>query len=922
MKKVFFALLLISGTAAAQEVSVGDFSGGMNTYNSPNKIPDKQASYIQNFFTDIEPLATETNGFVKKETTVLGGTNTVRGLWNFTDNTGTEWLIAFSSRSFYKSNATTGFVQFGPTAIADVFPRAAVNLGRIWFTDGSISVWSFDGASTSTISGAPSGTLISSWRNRIVISGIANSRSTIRFSADGDGTTWTLGGNPTDPFSIQLGGANDGFDTRCMWGSYNDYFIAGRKYDTYLMSGFDQSDVVLRKISSEIGCIDNNSMRAFDGSLVWLSARGVEEMQGTIIHRVSDPIRNLSDTIVKNNSTTRTVTLTTQGDFMPGTSSPLTYISYNALPGSVTLDTMTAISFPDTTESDFEAGTSTNISTTILPGSMILDITGEFPKYNKYFTNDDQTCGDALTGPYYQSMPIYGGGYYFTGATMRMFKQGAPGNAALRLMDATVSGDIGTNVLSSTTLTAASVPAAIGDVSTTLAAVYLTPGSTHWLQIYQPTGTPTTQLTWMAHSIGIGASIYGCGASGSIGDFRTYEFKGNGRIYASSGTHFGRTYDTGFTTGTWMWNWGNLNPTISTTTGTSITLETQTSADGINWDALQPGTPFSQILSTVREFIRYKATFQTTDTSTSPIFNDIAVPTSKFQRPFGQYTSPVVTIGSAITSWRPLLLSEVKTGGASIVYQFNASTSSSITSFNASSWTTVSNGIVPTNGTAPFAAFRSSFTVTSGTDTAALQDFSFIWQEGSFPAAASVVYDGRYYLSVTTTIAGTPTLDTLLVYQRNRTWTMVKGVSTSALSLWQDKMYFGNSVGNGLVYQYDVGNNYDGQPILSIIKTKSYDYGVAAHDKSFTDLFLQYDGSTAKSGSFSTTYDLDHSGSAYPLGSADISEGNGLQSVRMPFTLSNPVEGKELQYTLTKSGTGDRLKIMDFVTVFTVKDAR
>lgn len=930
MKRLLFIGLMLWGAsafAADQEQAVGDISGGMYSYFSPNKIPDKSASYIQNFFTDIEPLATESNGFIKKESAIMLGTTTVKGLWNFTDNTGIEWVVAFSSRNFYKSNSSVSFSTFGPVAIADVSPRAAINLGKIWFTDGSIPVWSFDGTSTATVAGAPQGTLITAWRNRLAISGIANSRSTIRFSADGDGTLWSLGGNPTDPFSVQLGGANDGYDTRCIWGSYADYFVAGRKYDTYLMSGFDQSDVILRKISSEVGCIDNNSMRPFDGSLMWMSARGQEEMRGTVIQRVSDPIRNLTDVVVKNSSNLRTVTLATQSDFTPGTSLPVGYISLTAAPGSVTLSTMNATISSDTTQADFQLGSSTNTELTLSTGSVLLGLTDQHPVQSQYSTSDDFTCSAPRTATYYQAQRFIvnaSSGFYLTDITMRLQKAGNSGSSPiLQIMDSTSLGDLGSNILSSATVSFASVGTSPGDVDVSVPRVFLTGGATYWAQLNQPFGDSSNQILWYGHSLGAGTiSSYGCGSSASVGSLVFYEYKLNGKQFVSSGTLISRTYDIAQTTTNWIWSWGNLGVTYSTTSPSNLVFQTQTSADGSNWEAVQTELVNQQIASSVQRFIRYKATFSTTDMSTSPVLNDITLPTSQFQRPSALYTSPVITVGSAITFWKPLSFSDVRTGGGSIAYQFNASTNSSIALFNSSSWTNVSNGIIPSNGVASFAAIRATFTVTAGTDTARMQNFSVSWQEGGYPALASVVYDGRYYLSVTTTIAGTPMLDTLLVYQRNRTWTMIKGVNASSLSLWQDKMYFGNSIGNGLVYQYDIGNNYDGQAITSIIKTKSYDYGIPSHDKSFRTLFLEYGGSTSKAGSFTTTYDIDHAGSAFTLGSADISEGNGLQSVRLPFTLNNPVEGKEIQYTLTKSGTGDRLKLMDFVTVFSVKDAR
>ena len=177
-------------------------------------------------------------------------------------------------------------------------------------------------------------------------------------------------------------------------------------------------------------------------------------------------------------------------------------------------------------------------------------------------------------------------------------------------------------------------------------------------------------------------------------------------------------------------------------------------------------------------------------------------------------------------------------------------------------------------------------------------------------------------MTMTTTTSGTPILDTILVYQRNRTFTILKGINAASFTRWRDNLYFGDSTGNtGYVYQYDVGNNDDGNNILSLITTKSYDLGFPYRDKDFRKMFIGYLGNFSYGGNYSLTYNIDRSINNSQLGSANMNDYNGQVAAKFPFPISNgPLQGREIQYHLTKYGTGDRLKLYEFRTFFNLKE--
>ena len=136
---LFFPVLLLAEknppTGVPQESAVLTFSKGMYSYMSANDIPTGASAYIQNFNTDIEDAAVERNGYIRRDNTSLGGGASVTGLWRFFDTSGNEWIISYSSRTYYKNIVGGTPTAFGPNPTVAQVPVAAVNIGKIWFVD-------------------------------------------------------------------------------------------------------------------------------------------------------------------------------------------------------------------------------------------------------------------------------------------------------------------------------------------------------------------------------------------------------------------------------------------------------------------------------------------------------------------------------------------------------------------------------------------------------------------------------------------------------------------------------------------------------------------------------------------------------------------------------------------------------------------
>lgn len=827
MKKFLFLLLLSSVSyAAEQEYVISDLSGGMNSYISANKIPQNTASYIQNFFTDVESLGVERNGYVTKDTTVLGGGLSVTGLWRLLDNTGQEWIISFSSRTFYKNIIGGIPASVGWTITSDNVPSCTVNLGKIWCVNGVDDLQWFDGTSTGAVTSAPKGRIASSWRSHIVIGNIPNELTTVYVSGNNDGTNWTLGSNATDPFTIYVGGANNGDYVRCMSpGLYLDTLVISQKYATWGLSGFTQADWQLRNISAEVGCIENGSMKEFDGSLMFLSARGLEEMKGTEIMLVSEPVRNYTDSLVKNSNNQRSNVQSSQVDWGAGSGTSAVYLDTETAPGSV------QFTFPDSFDvlrSTLTAG-SKKVWTDHIVGSAAGAVISANGTLN--ITHPGNAIGWAGVR---------------TIQPLVDFRQGTTYHFKINAMPSSPSSTSMRFILSSTATTSASFPS----------------------------GWTFHFYSSMTNNVGYMEPTAECGS-------------------VSPGfTRF--SVDIPFTTDIYL---------------DTATVQVSVNGSSVIYRAAHTSTCYGSKYA-------YLMTRKLTTGASTYIFDDFGVAPQTMT-----YTSQPLSVGSLISSWSNVTISDSKTNSGAITYLFG-STNTTAVPIN---YQTATSGYVPTVATDTYAGFQAIFTNYLTTGTAQLAAFTTVWNEGGVqPSPVSGIYDRRYWLSFTTNTSGTIYQDTILVYQRNKTFSVLKGINAASFTypLWRDKLYFGNSIGNGYVYEFDTGNNDDETEITSQIKTRSYDLGSSIREKDLRNAWVTYTGNTGFSGNFNLSYFLDRSTTSFNLGTTNMNDETGQIAADMPFPMSNALQGREFQYLLTKQGTGDRLKLHDIVTKFSVKEER
>lgn len=962
--KILMMLLVVlpavSFAAETQEFAITDLSGGLNTYTSPNQIPDNAAAVLENVFTDQEHAAVERNGYQKRDVAILGGTKAVSGLWEFVDSTGNNWIISYSSRTFYKNTVGQTPTAFGPTLTSANIPDCVAQLGKFWCTNASDSGWSFDGISTATVAGMPRGTLIEAWRTRLVVGNITGSQSTLRFSADGDGTSWTLGGNPTDPFSLQIGGANDGQNVNCLWGSYADNLVASKKRSTWYVSGFDQSDVEIRNVSSEIGCLQQGSLREFDGSMIFMSNRGLEEMQGYTIKPISEPIRDIVDPLVKNTGNTRSVTFTSDADWILGNSTPTNLqIGTSTISGSLSNKTTT---YAPTLTADWNSGTFDNtvyVDTETVSGKLQTTFPDLFDSFRDGTAGTKQVWTKWANGTVTSLFAASGGVMSLhasnasttNDAGMRTVGQTGMLNGSTIYFDIVDNSDsgssssmylVGNTGSSNNTFTARdsgtrfyvewekTVGCASGQVKFNQFNFNLNtiPGQSGCLT--PPVGVKvnlsSTEASLTVNTIS-GSSVIARGVPpfGATDLNQPYYLyfgnvlslgtdKGsridNFVVLPETFTWTSPLVDTNISSPTW-------NAFAASTAGATMSFTSTASGDGVSFDGPTVLTPGTIIGMTPRRYYRAAALFNNSLSTASVLsLSDLAMSAASS----GTYTSPAIFLSSSIASFGPVTITDTRGGSGSITYQIN---SSSYNVFNSTNWVNIISGGVPTIAVRNYVAYRPVFNVTSGTDSLSIQDIATSWNEGAAQPVVSWNYDRRYWLAYTTSTAGGATNDRILVYQRNRTWTLLSGINAASFATWRDGFYFGNSNNTGYVYNFDTGNDDDGTAITSRIFTKSYDLGQPIRRKDLKYMYLTFRGNTSNTGSFLINYNVNQSAGLdifnhdYTLGTVYMNEGTGTVLAKMPFPVYvlDPIQGREIQYKFQKTG-GERLKLYGFTTRF------
>ena len=935
------ALLLLPSLAFSQAEETAELKNlgqcGLTTRYASSQIGDTCLQEATNVYLDEDVGISRRKGFAKYNTTAITDSKSVRGAWPFRANDGTDYLVVLSSRNMFQSDGDGTFTAISPaiaggnlSATQDM--DCAQCLGRLWCVNGSDTMFSWDGTSTGTISGAPTCQAVDCFRNRVVLGNCSGTLSQLRMSGELDGTSYTIPSSPvsTSPAVISLGGVNDGNRLQCIMGTYQDVLVMGKTDSTWGLYGFDRRDFAVREISREVGCVDNRSSREKQGSLYWLSKRGIEKMTGPSITRVSDPIRDLVDTIIVAGGNSRSVTDTTQTDFEAGTlaaSGPGAAMSATITQNSVVSGTWSVTTSglgPDWIQTDIDTTTGvTGFISNFDNGSLSGNTVWTTRSGNVYVDGNFTLSASTVSGGSASaSLPSIAS----TGTWSFVLTSTVTGNALFRLYFMSSATDwlatnayrvtlepfVGRIILSSITVSGNAVSLAtyngaafndgsshyirISRASNGFMVVYLDGvqvltatdtalnSSTYVLAVFQDSTAPITQI----HADKIAVPYF-------------YERQAS------------TIYNTGFSTPTY----GSYSVSMSSLTTSSVTFSVQssTASDGGGFETLVAQTNDYKIVAAQRRYFRHHVYPSPPETTEVSSVTAIALRGGTT----GYFISQCRNPASAITRWGLFQCNQTLNSGT-LSYAVSIGTTCHAVTRATATWTAQTNNSVITVATASYIAYRTLFTIDSATQTPTVNDCTINWDEGTTrPSVSAEVYRDRYYLAYTSGTSGTVVNDSLLVLDSRDQWVLHDAPNCSSLGIYNRKLYCGDSGSNGRVYQMDIGQDDDGASFTSNIRTKDFDFGNPFQRKELKRMYFNLAGLPDQSFSISLTpsYTLDASTDTFALNQINLNEDySRFLATKVPAILSNNVTGRWFNFSLSHTGTQGPWKIFGIRAIY------
>lgn len=844
-----------------QNLGIYDFSKGLDTYHSSLSLPDGFVQDAQNVLFDAKAPVSKRQGYT---VSFSSKSYAYESSWAYTDATNTSWIIVRASDSIIASNLSGSIVLISTTSANNVVGETNA-FGNAYFVDQTQGVYFWNGSTTSYVSGSPHGSLITQFHSRLWVSGVAiPNGSQVYSSAFLSGNTWSLGPNPTDPVQLTAG-LQDNFDNVTAMYAYLDTLYLFKHYSIYSLSGFDQTSFLVSFVSSECGCIDQNSIQTFGGALKFVSLRGVENFDGYRCTRISDAIKDKVDPAIQVGSFAQSSWVQSQtSDWSAGTVSPSGSLSLTLASPSLTVSTFTFSGGPlnwNVINNGFES----NGGSGFTPPTNWQMVGSTWNVNSLPVSGTSYGCGSvplARTGTYYASNTVP------TGSGSAPFFDASVVNAA-------------TNI-PITTYEEFSPPSNVCSWAPTTLVVAVDTGVIAYVQF----GFNNDQYVMKSSTFTIGSDVTFYrqeGSASAIGGGFDYIALDDVLLgissYVSSATFVGpsgyvRSNDT----------WSSPGPSVSI----------QQSANSLSgpWTtiAASSGTdvPFSQpYLRWSANFTRSGSNSATTDLQSISIVGNST----------GTFVSQTHNLGT-ITSFGNFSVDTTLSGGGDTI-NFSICTSSSATMFPKVCAVQLANSQI-TVSTNTFVQVTSSFSVIAATQTPTLRDFTVQWFSGSKSIPmASTVWDNRYWLSLTTSTADSAN-DAILVLSNSGGWTDFN-IPAASLVQYKNSLYHADSLPSGNVYLDNQGYMDNGVPINAYIKTKDYTQGDLSEDNFLQEIWPSMDNL----GPYNVTinYFPDRAATGFPLGQVSMSEFSNDAAVKMqvPIDSAHQVFGKSMAYSFQAS---------------------
>lgn len=226
------------------------------------------------------------------------------------------------------------------------------------------------------------------------------------------------------------------------------------------------------------------------------------------------------------------------------------------------------------------------------------------------------------------------------------------------------------------------------------------------------------------------------------------------------------------------------------------------------------------------------------------------------------YTSPNLSVGSAITAWDSFNYTD-NVGGGTLTYRFGSTNTAIVSDITNS--TPITNGQIPIVATATYAGVRALFGTDSWDDQPTLNSYTINWFEGSASDKMYATYfnDGLWF-SVTSGTGATTNNRIHRFDMINQDWT-IYDLGNNGMFVKNNALYLGSATG-GKIFKYGENDNDNGMAINAYWKSKDFISDSPFTVKDYPNLSVS--AGSVQNSSMTVTYTVDGSSSSsyqFPL---------------------------------------------------------
>lgn len=853
-------------TTALEDVKTIDLEEWLTLATAPSstKLKQGQTPDMKNVWTDEKPGSIITAPGFQKVGQIPSGNPVSFCINYFKTSAGTQTFVVSDNATVW---TTVDFQNFTSiiTGLSSSFQlRGAVIRDKLWLTNGSDSVRTFDGTTVTVLDGTggtpavPKGRYISYHDERVWIYHIASNRSAVYFSSLTDASAniitpdnasaWDI----TDNF-IQVSEGDADFGTGLI--IYRGYLFLFKQYSIWRLVGQDEYTYSRVKTRASTGTRFNESIQILDSLIHLIGVDGIYVFDGEESERISDLIdpATASQTafgfnqLQQPNTNNQFWEVQDTSDWNAGT-----------VPTNLVVDDSIMLEATDDSQADFQAGvTQTNTDLVNNPGILQLAVTASGQSNVNIALNGPTTFSQlvnsgllgigsfATDGDFSNALGATGSGQTGSGASLRIGLS-LPGVNFKTIVLKSAISNFSSTVYQFALNSSPAVPLHIASVNN--GGVLINGGTALSL----PTDHGAKDFTIVLSSAQQTNNLFvyffpGAAQSQSVTEVQVFT-----TTYDATGKFTSKTLDLGIT----PLSLGTFNAT-ETLNGETTAYFTQSSADGVSWDAEIAVANGGAIASTPRRYLRWGVNF-TSDGLNTPQIDAVYLPSV--------YLSAIHNTGGGIFAWGPFE-SDYSVLGQTISFYYRTATTSG--GISGTSWNLiVPGGVISDSVLRQYIQFKIEISGGLSTNLPVVDSITINWvtgiatQPSTLQNVASAYWRNRYWLSAAG--PGATSNDTILVRGKKTfqsPW-MLKDWPILSYTRFFDSLYGGSSV-DGSIYLLDSGYSKAGSAMDSYFETGDFVFG------GFTANFLEMIIEVERMGSWNllvgVSFDNGNSWTDYPV---------------------------------------------------------